>query len=49
LATVRPTHDLIVQMHRQHAERQAAVHDKLMKSTSASQRQQRTSGMPLTA
>jgi hypothetical protein len=25
----KPTHDLIVRMHRQHAERQAAIHDKL--------------------
>jgi hypothetical protein len=25
----RPTHDLIVRMHRQHEERQAAIHDKL--------------------
>jgi hypothetical protein len=25
----KPTHDLIVQMHRQHADRQAAIHDKL--------------------
>jgi hypothetical protein len=25
----KPTHDLIVRMHRQHAEREAAIHDKL--------------------
>jgi hypothetical protein len=25
----KPTHDLIVRMHREHAERQAAIHDKL--------------------
>jgi hypothetical protein len=25
----KPTHDLIVQMHREHAERQAAIHDRL--------------------